>query len=80
MATTRVNHAFKNVKYEGKRIGILPTCKLKELAVINTKNSSKPFWDKKRKERVPDKVEVAARKELALRGFKVVGISRVEEI
>lgn len=76
---TRVNHSFRNVKFNGIRVKDMSDAMIKRLAVYNSRQSMRPIWEKDRLVRVPDRVEVAARKELRLRGYKVIGL-RIETI
>jgi hypothetical protein len=75
----RLNHSFRLVKFNGTRIKDYSDSAIKKLAIYNANQTRLPQWDKNRLNRIPDKVEVAARKELKLRGYKIIGL-RIETI
>lgn len=71
--------SYRLVKFNGVRIKDMSDAQIKRLAIYNSQQSRLPIWDKERLNRVPDKVEEAARRELKERGYKIIGL-RIETI
>ena len=75
----RVNHQFRLVKFNGIRIKDMSDSMIKKLAIYNCNQTRLPLWDQNRWKRIPSKVEEASRRELKLRGYKIIGL-RIETI
>ncbi len=75
----RVDHSFRLVKFDGKRVKDMSDAMIKRLSLYNNQQTRLPCWDQSRINRIPTKVEEAVRKELKLRGYKVIGL-RIENI